>query len=120
MNVVVDENIPLVTVQEFRGLGHNVLDFRGTVQQGMPDAKLWAECQAQRRLLITTDKGFIEYASLPHWGILVIRLRHPNQFRIHQRVMKAIRQHPPEQWPGLLVVIRDRVKTERRGPRPQP
>jgi hypothetical protein len=30
---------------------------------------------AEYRALITTDKGFTEYRSVPHYGILVVRLR---------------------------------------------
>jgi hypothetical protein len=42
MNICVDENIPLVTIQELRNLGHDVLDIRGTADQGMSDEMLWA------------------------------------------------------------------------------
>jgi len=35
MNIYVDENIPLVTVEELRNLGHDVLDIRGTADQGI-------------------------------------------------------------------------------------
>jgi predicted nuclease of predicted toxin-antitoxin system len=75
MNVFVDENIPRVTVFELRAAGHDVLDIRQTPRQGMPDPDVWKDCQAQKRLLITTDKGFAEHAGEPHWGILIIRSR---------------------------------------------
>ena len=74
--------------------------------------------QAQGRLLVTTDTGFVEYADAPHWGILIIRLRRPNRAAIHLRVMTALRQYRPEEWPGLLVVTKDRVKSVRRSPPP--
>jgi Domain of unknown function (DUF5615) len=41
MKICVDENIPLVTVAELGSLGHDVLDIRGTVNQGIPDDLLW-------------------------------------------------------------------------------
>jgi len=37
MKILVDENIPSITVNELRTLGHDVLDVRGTPQQGMED-----------------------------------------------------------------------------------
>src|SRR5437762_2551628 len=114
MNIAVDENIPRQTVDELRGAGHDVLDVRGTPLQGIPDSDLWTMAQAQKRLLITTDTGFADYADQPHWGILIVRLRRPNRVAIHQRAMTAIKQHRPEEWPGLLVVMRDRVKSVRR------
>ena len=118
MNVLVDENIPLQTVSELRALGHDVLDIRGTPLQGVPDPELWKLVEAQRRLLITTDKGFAEHASGPHWGILIVRLRRPNLAAIHHRVMQGIRQYSPQEWPGLTVIMRDRVKSVRRSPAP--
>ena len=61
MKILVDENIPSITVTELRSLGHDVLDVRGTPQQGMEDADLWRLAQLEERLLITTDKGFAEH-----------------------------------------------------------
>jgi len=55
MKILVDENIPSRTVEELRGLGHDVLDIRGTADQGMDDDVLWARLLYERRLLITTD-----------------------------------------------------------------
>jgi predicted nuclease of predicted toxin-antitoxin system len=61
MRILVDENVPNITVRDLRGIGHDVLDIRGTERQGLFDDELWALAQAERRLLISTDKGFAEY-----------------------------------------------------------
>ena len=61
MKICVDENIPLITVLELKKLGHDVLDIRGTDDQGIPDDLLWEKAQKEKRLLITTDKGFVHY-----------------------------------------------------------
>jgi predicted nuclease of predicted toxin-antitoxin system len=60
MHILVDENIPVMTVAALRGLGHDVQDIRGTCEQGLPDTGLWALALAGKRMLITTDKGFTE------------------------------------------------------------
>ena len=60
MKIFVDENIPSRTVEELRRLGHDVLDIRGTADQGMDDDVLWARVFNEGRLLITTDKGFAQ------------------------------------------------------------
>lgn len=73
MKIFVDENIPNVTAQELRALGHDVLDIRGTSQQGMLDDELWSLAQNEQRLLVTTDKGFTTHRDEAHWGILVVR-----------------------------------------------
>jgi predicted nuclease of predicted toxin-antitoxin system len=107
MRILVDENIPHLTVDRLRELGHDVKDVRGTADQGLPDPDLWGVSLTERRLLITTDKGFAEYRGTPHHGILIVRLRQPNRLRIHQSVMHAMGRFGEADWPGLLVVVRD-------------
>jgi predicted nuclease of predicted toxin-antitoxin system len=114
MKILVDENIPNVTVQELRALGHDVLDIRGTERQGMFDDELWPFAQTEQRMLITTDKGFSEHRDEKHRGILIVRLRQPNEQRIHTRIMAAFRQFKEQDWPGLLVVMRDEVQSVHR------
>ena len=114
MKVLVDENIPNCTVAELRTMGHDVLDIRGTARQGMFDDELWPLAQAEQRTLVTTDKGFSAHRDEPHCGLLVVRLRQPNEQRIHARIMAAFRQFPERDWPGLLVVMRDAVKSVHR------
>lgn len=87
MKIVVDENIPNITVEELRAMGHDVLDIRGTERQGMSDNHLWALAQNEQRTLVTTGKGFSTHRDDPHYGLLVVRLRQPNEQRIHARVM---------------------------------
>jgi predicted nuclease of predicted toxin-antitoxin system len=107
MKILADENIPHRTVRELRAMGHDVLDIRGTPNEGMRDTQLWKLAQGEERLLITTDKGFATHRNESHHGILIIRLRQPNRHRIHRRVIQAITQAEGRQWPGLLVVMRD-------------
>ena len=42
-------------------LGHDVLDIRGTVDQGMDDDLIWTRLLHEQRLLISTDKGFAQH-----------------------------------------------------------
>jgi len=41
MKISVDENVPFMTVQELRSLGHDVMDIRGTEHEGITDKVLW-------------------------------------------------------------------------------
>jgi len=111
MKIFVDENIPLMTVRALREMGHDVLDIRGTPDQGKLDDALWEAAQQEGRLLITTDKGFAQHRDESHFGILVVRLRQPNRHRIHERVMQAMSQFTAGEWPGMLVVMRDVVQS---------
>ena len=105
--IFVDEHIPLMTVQALHLMGHDVRDIRGTPNEGMQDDALWEMAQREARLLITTDKGFMHYRTVSHYGVLIILLRQPNRHEIHQRIMQALGQFDDAEWPDLLVVMRD-------------
>jgi len=111
MKILVDENIPLMTAQILREMGHEVLDIRGTLDKGASDETLWKISQREGQLLITTDKGFTKHREELHHGILIVRLRQPNRHRIHQRVIQAMKRFTEREWPGLLVVMRDKVQS---------
>jgi predicted nuclease of predicted toxin-antitoxin system len=116
MKILVDENIPLLTVDALRSLGHDVTDVRGTGAQGSTDADLWIAAQQDQRLLITTDKGFTDRRDEEHWGVLVVRLRQPNRQKIHDRVMRALTDVHEADWQGLILIMRDTVKSTLRRP----
>ena len=63
MKILVDENIPLRSVEWLRDAGHDVLDIRGTADEGAADEFVWEKAQAEQRLLISTDRGFADRAS---------------------------------------------------------
>lgn len=107
MKILVDENIPRMTVDRLRELDHDVRDIRGSGDEGLADSALWDIAVLDGRVLITTDKGFSEHRATRHNGILIVRLRQPNRMKIHHSVMRAMEQFGESEWPGLLVVMRD-------------
>ena len=111
MKIFVDENIPLMTVRELAEQGFDVIDIRGTKDQGISDKVLWQKSQKKKCLLITTDKGFSNYREEPHHGILIIRLKQPTRLKIHLSVMQALKRYSEIEWPGLMVVMRDAVQS---------
>lgn len=109
MDILVDENIPLMSVEQLRDMGNNVLDIRSTPDEGLSDEALWEKACKGKRLLITTDRGFARYRDEEHSGILIVSLRKPNRYKINDRVIEAIRRFSAGRWRGLLVVMRDRT-----------
>ena len=111
MKIFVDENIPRMTVKLLIEKGHDVRNIRESTLEGMPDKNIWDLIQNENRMLITTDKGFMQYRSNHHKGMLIVRLKKPNRHKIHNRTMKAITQFSEEEWEGLIVVMRDNVQS---------
>jgi len=58
MKILVDEDIPLMTVKALPNAGHEVIDIRGTIEAGMTDDALWRKAQIEKALMVTTDKEF--------------------------------------------------------------
>jgi hypothetical protein len=46
---------------------------------------------------------------------VIVRLRQPNRHTIHQAAMIAIDRFREQEWPGLLVVVRDATLSVSRG-----
>ncbi len=65
--------------------------------------------------MISTDKGFVQHRNESHHGILIVRLRRPNERKIHERVLRAMEQFAADEWAGLVVVMRDAVQSVWRG-----
>jgi hypothetical protein len=84
-----------------------VMDLRGTPDEGITDEEVWHRAQSDRRLLITTDRGFGLHRLEPHSGVLIARLRQPNRQRLHGRILLALAQFSGSEWSGLTVVVRD-------------
>ncbi len=55
---MVDENIPKMTVRALSTRGDDLLEIRGTECEGIPDDQVWQISQDQKRLFISTDRGF--------------------------------------------------------------
>lgn len=111
MKILVDENIPKSTVDALKDSGHDVLDIRGSKDEGISDIELWDMALKQQRLLISTDRGFTQRRLEKHHGILIIALRQPNTLKIHDRIMTALEIFPSDQWENLLVIMRDQAKS---------
>ena len=73
----------------------------------MTDDTLWEIAQQEGRLLITTDKGFTQHREELHHSILIVHLRQPNRYKIHQSVMQAMTLFTAEEWHDSLVIMWD-------------
>lgn len=115
MKILVDENIPNITIWQLQKMGHDVKDVRGTDNEGITDEYLREIAQREQRLLISTDKGFTQHRNHPHYGIIIILLKKPNKDKIHQRVINVVNQFREIEWPNMIVVVKDTVQSVWRG-----
>lgn len=109
MRILVDENVPLMTITELKKMGHDIRDIRGSEEEGLLDSGLWKIAQKESRLFITTDKGFAQYRKIYHYGVLIVLLRQPNRYKIHEKVMLAFNRFSKKEWRGRVVIIRDKT-----------
>jgi hypothetical protein len=61
----------------------------------------------REKILITTDKGFLQNRYEKHYGILIVRLKQPNRLKLHQKVLKGISLFKEKEWPLRTVVLQD-------------
>jgi hypothetical protein len=64
---------------------------------------------------ICHGQAFTEYRAAEHSGILIVRLRQPNRWKIHRAVMLALARFQESEWPALLLVVRDTTLSVSRG-----
>jgi hypothetical protein len=94
-----------------RSSGHDVRQIAGTPEAGLEDDAIWRLAQAEGRLVLTSDRAFARRRNEPHFGMIVVRLRQPNREDFRRRTLDAVCEAPSDEWPGLLVVVRDRAQT---------
>ena len=76
MLIKVDEDLPNIAAEMLRDYGYEA---QSVVEQGMggwKDPVLWRAVQAEKRFLITADKGFADIRVYPpgsHAGVLLLR-----------------------------------------------
>jgi predicted nuclease of predicted toxin-antitoxin system len=111
VKIFIDENIPRMTAQALQDAGHDVKDIRGTTSEGIEDEEIWTMVTQEKRILLTTDKGFSQYRNKNQPGILIILLSKPNRTILHQKAMKGLFQFTEKEWEGKIVVVRDTVQS---------
>jgi predicted nuclease of predicted toxin-antitoxin system len=58
MTFLLDENFPKAAGAMLAGRSHEILDFRGSVDEGMPDTEVFKMAQAATAVLLATDRDF--------------------------------------------------------------
>jgi predicted nuclease of predicted toxin-antitoxin system len=76
MRIKVDEDLPRAATQMLRDRGYEAASVAEQGMGGWKDPDLWRNVQAERRFLVTADKGFADirfYAPGTHAGVMLLR-----------------------------------------------
>lgn len=110
MKFLLDENFPRSANHFLVARGHEVIDFRGTADEGMADSEVLAMTQRLHAVLLTTDRDFfhtLHTIGKPHPGIIVVALRQPNRAAILARMEWALEHLREAKFPNRVFQLRD-------------
>jgi predicted nuclease of predicted toxin-antitoxin system len=105
-----DENFPKAAYKYLVDHAHQVIDVRGTENEGSSDKSLFEMALKHRAIFLTTDKDF--YHTIPqlypkHYGVVVILLRKPNREGIMARLIWFLENFKEETISGNVFLIKD-------------
>jgi predicted nuclease of predicted toxin-antitoxin system len=107
MKIKLDENVTTGIIPALKNFGHDVETSNEEGLTGKPDSDIWSAAQSEARFLITQDMDFSDarkFAPATHHGILLLRLRSPNQTGIIARLTELFSSEDTESWGGCFVV----------------
>ena len=110
MNFLLDENFPKSAVTLLAESGHTVVNASSSTPRGIDDARLFAEAQVHKAILLTTDRDFYHTVPLKytdHFGAIVIALKLPNREAILARLSWIIAQSLIFNMHNTVVLVRD-------------
>lgn len=111
MTFFLDENFPKSATGVLEGMGHRVLDLRGTGREGASDEAIFAEAQEFGAIFLTTDRDFfhtVRHLHAAHAGIIVIALRLPNRGSILDKLIWILKRVRPEDFADRTIQLLDR------------
>ena len=110
MKFFLDENFPKAGANLLTSRGHDVIDIRGTPDEGADDRYVFEKTQAEQAVFLTTDRDF--YHTIPHlnprhYGIVVIALKQPDRNAILKRLTWFIDHFAAKDIRGRAYLLRD-------------
>lgn len=110
MTFFLDENFPRAAAELLRSRGHQVVDPRGTPEEGASDHALFEHAQQLEAVLLTTDKDFYHTVPLSrseHCGAIVIALSRPSRQSILAKLIWALEHIALAQLRSRAVLLTD-------------
>jgi predicted nuclease of predicted toxin-antitoxin system len=108
VRVKVDEDLPRQVADLLTERGHDAATVVEQSWQGVPDEVLWPRVQAERRWLITADKGFADLRCYPpgnHAGVILLRPQEESRRAYLTLARNALDQLKLDDLTGAVVVV---------------
>jgi predicted nuclease of predicted toxin-antitoxin system len=117
MLVKVDEDLPKAVTRILQEKGHEASSAQEQGMGGWKDEALWRAVQAERRFLVTADKGFADVRNYPpgtHEGILLLRPAKDGIDPLVALLERVIESHSLNALVGAVTVASPRAIRVRR------
>jgi predicted nuclease of predicted toxin-antitoxin system len=111
MRVKVDEDLPQAAVQSLRRWGYDAVSVVEQGMGGMKDPALWQVVQAERRFLVTADKGFGDIRFYPpgtHAGVLLLRPDQDGIRPVMELLKRVVANYNLQSLSGTITVVTPR------------
>lgn len=117
MKLKLDENIPTVLVDLFRGAGHDAPSSLDQKLGGAPDPQIAGVCRAEGRVLGTLDLDFGDiraYRPSEHAGLVILRPRRQDAATLERVGVALLRALAAESPAGCTWIV-DETRIRSRG-----
>ena len=110
MKFFLDENIPKTCGDHLKSLSHELVDIRGTKNEGLDDRSIFKLAQINSAIFLTTDKDFfhtIPYLFEKHHGVIVISLSKPDRKSIKEKLLWILDNCDISNISDKVILLRD-------------
>jgi predicted nuclease of predicted toxin-antitoxin system len=108
MRFLVDQDIYKISIDNLREWGHDVLTAKELGLQQASDQDLLKRAQAEKRLLLTRDKGFGGLVFLNKelsTGVILLRMTPWVAEEVHHELYRLLEEHAEEELINVFCVV---------------
>jgi predicted nuclease of predicted toxin-antitoxin system len=108
MRFLADQDIYKITIDNLRGWGHDLLTAKELGLHQASDENLLKRARAEKRLLLTRDKGFGGVVFLNKelsTGVILLRMIPAATEEVHRELHRLLEEHGEEELKSVFCVV---------------
>ncbi|RLD17116.1 MAG: hypothetical protein DRI36_04640 [Caldiserica bacterium] len=108
MHFLADECVPYKTITLLKKNGFKIFTVKDLKIAGKSDSIIFNKAKSSKLTLITIDSDFgniILYPPKIHYGIILLKLNKPNEYKIHSLLIKFLKNTTSKDLKGKLIII---------------